>query len=391
MQNIIENIVKIKSMICIPDPFNPLQKKYLEYYGNGFFINDNGYILTCYLLVKHSLDIYINIYPNFNDNYHANIVSICPEKDIALLKINKSHMYKPLELGDSENIKIGDTICFVHRNSKSNITQINKYFFINEKYPIESYGCPVFNLNHKLIGIHKIILTNDNFINVVIPISHIFSILVELFNNKIVYVPQIFIDINNQFVITNIHDFSPLLGKNIKKSDIILNINGYRDLDELKFSSNVNDNYKIQYVDSFDNKIHKIKLKPSSNNIFPIRYIGFPFENLDYTIINGVIFMQLKMDHLINIDSLNLDKDKLYVFKKFNNLKNRLFSIVFISHIMNNNIHNLKVGDIIATINNKKVYKISDVNNIIMNILIKEKYCTIKTIFNEIKNFDLIT
>ena len=333
------------------------------------------------------------MHPDFSKTYRATIISICPEKDIALLKININSSQKSLSLGNPELININDCINIYYndktiKSHKTNIILINKYFVIKDKYPMKSYGCPVFNKDDKLIGFNKIILFNNNFTNVVVPISYLFSILSELFNNKIVYIPRIFIEtqnINNQSIIKQIHKFSPLIN-NIKESDIILNINNHTNLNTLKHVYNVNDNFKMQYK-SKDNKNHTIKFKPSCNNIFCIKFINFPFEKLDYIILNHLIFMQLKMDHLININSLNLSREKLHMLNKFKKLKNRIFSVVFISHMFRKDSV-FEIGDIIIEINDKKISKISDIQNIVFNTNNKN-LLVVKTILDETKILDL--
>ena len=53
--------------------------------GTGFFIETN-YILTCSHCVQHSKDIFIEIPKYGKKKYKVELIGVCPELDIALLK-----------------------------------------------------------------------------------------------------------------------------------------------------------------------------------------------------------------------------------------------------------------------------------------------------------------
>ena len=74
--------------------------------GSGFVISADGYVVTNYHVISDADKIEVKFADK--ETYSAKIVGSDPETDVALLKIegNKSD-FKSIELGDSDNIKIG--------------------------------------------------------------------------------------------------------------------------------------------------------------------------------------------------------------------------------------------------------------------------------------------
>jgi serine protease Do len=71
--------------------------KGLAAYGTGFFVNKDGYILTVYSHILETPDLRVHL-PN-GDKYHAKVVCVEPELDVALLKLDTK---EKIELKDDE-------------------------------------------------------------------------------------------------------------------------------------------------------------------------------------------------------------------------------------------------------------------------------------------------
>ena len=54
-----------------------------------FFIDNNGTILTCYHVIEDSVKIDIIISSKGHDKFEAEVLSTCPDFDIALLRVKK--------------------------------------------------------------------------------------------------------------------------------------------------------------------------------------------------------------------------------------------------------------------------------------------------------------
>jgi len=75
--------------------------------GSGFVIDKDGYILTNYHVVEGADEITVKFH-NSPDTYNAKVVGSVPPLDLALLKVDApKSLLRPIPLGDSDNIKVG--------------------------------------------------------------------------------------------------------------------------------------------------------------------------------------------------------------------------------------------------------------------------------------------
>ena len=77
--------------------------------GSGFVIDKSGYIVTNYHVVENAESVEVSF--SNNDSMKAKIVGKDPSTDIALLKVGaSSRALRPLPLGDSDAIHVGDDV-----------------------------------------------------------------------------------------------------------------------------------------------------------------------------------------------------------------------------------------------------------------------------------------
>ena len=78
--------------------------------GSGFFITDDGYVLTNYHVIStaHQYGYSVSVLTYDGTTYQATIVGVDEDNDIALLKIDASGM-TPVTFGDSDSMAVGDT------------------------------------------------------------------------------------------------------------------------------------------------------------------------------------------------------------------------------------------------------------------------------------------
>ncbi len=141
--------------------------------GSGVIVSPDGYIITN----NHVIDGYseIEITTNNNKSYKANLIGTDPGTDIAVLKINTDQMLPYISFGDSDITKIGEWVLAVGNpfNLNSTVTagiisaksrDLNKYDNKNESY-IQTdaavnkgnSGGALVNTNGQLIGINTAI------------------------------------------------------------------------------------------------------------------------------------------------------------------------------------------------------------------------------------------
>lgn len=141
--------------------------------GTGFFIDKDGYIITnAHVLADSSGDLATGIYAvNYlGERIDVDFIGYDGILDIALLKSQDSGDYKSLELGDSNDVKIGEKVIAIgnpyglvfsvsegivsgiHRKGPS---QIDAYIQIDAALNPGNSGGPLIGKNGEVIGINN--------------------------------------------------------------------------------------------------------------------------------------------------------------------------------------------------------------------------------------------
>jgi len=76
-------------------------------FGSGVVWSEEGYVLTCSHVVGRASTVEVGLEKDQSDE--AKVVGHDPNSDMALLKVEKKGL-KPIELGDSEQIKVGQLV-----------------------------------------------------------------------------------------------------------------------------------------------------------------------------------------------------------------------------------------------------------------------------------------
>jgi len=432
MNNYLSSVVKIFSQNIIFDWYNPY-KTYNnnDSSGTGFFIDNNGTILTCFHVIEDSVKVDIIIPSEGHDKFEAEVLSTCPDFDIALLRVKKYKNKKYLELGDSDKIKQKEKVIAVgfplseERSINLKITNgiisgIHN-IFLQTDTPINqgNSGGPLIDKNNLVIGINsqKIASWMADNIGYSLPIYY-FKLIKDLMYNKtkIISTPNFFCTFgvsdenmikylknnekcNSGCYVKKIVKTSPLYQLNIREGDIICSIDKYNvdNYGEVKteFSNekinitnlikryNIKDNINI----TFWNKSKKI-LETKKINFdveYPLcvrEYIKI-FEKIDYEIFGGFIVMNLTNNHIDNLYENVFDTGNIFFLNKFKHIKNKVKNRLIITNIIPGSYlkskSTIKPGSIIKKINNKKIYTLNDYRNILKSLK-NEKYITIETL-----------
>ena len=79
--------------------------------GSGFIISEDGYIVTNYHVIDGATAIRVTL--NNGDSYDAKLVGGEELNDVAVLKIDGVSGLKPVVLGDSDDVVVGETVCTI--------------------------------------------------------------------------------------------------------------------------------------------------------------------------------------------------------------------------------------------------------------------------------------
>lgn len=142
--------------------------------GSGFFISEDGFIVTNAHVVKNGVNIIVEL--NDSQSFEAEVVGVDPKTDIAVLKIDAGGRKLPaLPFGDSDSIRVGDHVLAIGNPmgldfsvsagivSGRNRTLTGGYDdFIQTDAAINSgnSGGPLLNMSGEVVGVNTLYL-ND--------------------------------------------------------------------------------------------------------------------------------------------------------------------------------------------------------------------------------------
>ena len=105
-----QGVAFIKSEIVQQQPsvFGFPQQQQSTATGSGFLIDNDGHILTNAHVVEGAKHVDVQL--GDGDTQPAQIVGTDPSSDIAVLKVDNTEGAQPLELGDSDQVQVGDPV-----------------------------------------------------------------------------------------------------------------------------------------------------------------------------------------------------------------------------------------------------------------------------------------
>lgn len=415
-------IVKIIPTHIVLDPlipYNIIQQA--KSIGAGFFIDKDGHILTCAHVVKNIIEIWIRIPDSGKKIYRADIKCVYPDFDLAIIKIRDYQNKYYLNLGDSENISLGDEIYALGYPD-------------NSEYPMRTAGTisgrrgdniqtdvalnpgnsggPCLNQYNHVIGVSSAVIAGSEDSSLIVPINAFKNVIDSMINSgkKIIYKNVLGILLvngnDNYKEMFNIKN-SKGEGQVIKK---ILNGSPFKDFAEEGDIFHSIDGFKIDYygevsVDWEDAKVpleyivkrkkpfselevgiysikknklisKKIKLK-TFTDIYPIRQVFPHIEKLDFEVFSGLVVMNLNLDHII---------------KKFQHLVHLIVNeqiyqpYLIITHIFENSkigeYNTIGVGALIDKVNNIRVRTLKEYRKALKKFIVKnnKKFIIIETL-----------
>ena len=394
--------------------------------GSGFFIRyeDSIFIVTNAHVVNQAVGIYIHIPSLGQKPIRCELVSICPDRDLALLKIIDEELeYVRKGLGGSiPYLMLGDsnTVCRAEevlalgyplgqeslKSTTGVVSSGCEQQFIQIDAPINpgSSGGPLIRIclddehNAEVIGINSEGIFGAQNIGYSIPINHLKIILPQMMCEKLVKKPSLGIVISNASYladyfgnpipsgayIAEVIKESPLDKAGIKQGDMLYEIDGYS-VDE---QGNVlvpwsEDRISIiNYIASIGIKdsIHiivyragkRIAATVSFRDSFDtvIRHTHLGYEPFDYEIFAGMVVTPLTLNHI------KLMKQHVPGLQEYAGLKKQDKPALLVTHVFPTSVlyltHTIGCGIIITHINNKEVRTLYDFRKAIKEAIKKD-------------------
>ncbi|HYD47206.1 MAG TPA: DegQ family serine endoprotease, partial [Terriglobales bacterium] len=155
-----------------PMPRRPFRERSL---GSGFIINRDGFILTNNHVVENAEKIVVKL--SDDKEYEAKVVGRDPKTDIAVIKIEGAKDLKPVPLGDSDALRVGEWVMAIgnpfgleHTVTAGIVSAKGRFIgqgsydqFIQTDVAINpgNSGGPLLNLRGEVVGINSAIFSRS--------------------------------------------------------------------------------------------------------------------------------------------------------------------------------------------------------------------------------------
>ncbi|MDR3646896.1 MAG: trypsin-like peptidase domain-containing protein [Candidatus Babeliales bacterium] len=403
--------------------------------GSGFFIDDKGHIVTNAHVVNQAKAITLQIPALGKERLDVEIVGICFDRDIALLKISAEDLDKIkkavgkipyLKLGNSDKISGGSEIMVLGYplgqqclKSTKGVVSGRERQLIQIDAPINpgNSGGPVVNVNGEVIGIASSGILEAQNVGYIIQVNELKVVLGSLLNppsSKLVRKPflGVFYNIGSDSLskylgnpqggcyITGVYKDSLLDKVGIKSGDVIFEVNGNK-VDfygEIKLPGSDDKISLTDYISflPLDKDINLAVYRDSARKDFnfkftqsklpKIRLMHPDYERIDFEVFAGLVVMELARNHTPYL--LMAAPDLI----KYEEAKNQTEPVLVVTHVLADSQASrsriLAPGTLITQVNGNDVKTLQEYRKAIRNSM-DSGFFTIKTSNDIFAVFDL--
>jgi serine protease Do len=264
--------------------------------GSGFIIDENGFILTNNHVVEKTDEIMVRLADE--KEFRAEIIGRDPKTDLALIRIETDHPLKPLPLGDSDKLGVGDWVVAIGNpfglgstvtagivSAKYRHIGAGSYDnFIQTDASINpgNSGGPLLNTSGEVIGINSAIYSKTGGsigIGFAIPINMVRDLLPQLKRGKVVrgwmgvIIQKITSDLKDKLrlkhdkgaLVADVTAGGPADKAGIKRGDVIVSFDGkeikeMNDLPYMVASTPVGKKAVVEVIRKGRKKTFKVKI-----------------------------------------------------------------------------------------------------------------------------------
>jgi len=382
--------------------------------GSAFFINDRGDMLTNYHVVSQARSITVRLPQLGQEQYRAEIIGVCPERDVALIRLTaaaRAEVEKQLgtiaylELGDSDLVGRTQEVMALgfplgRTSLKSTIGNISGWesaggqSLIQLTSPLNpgNSGGPAVNNRGEVIGINSAGVMSAQNTGFFIPINEVHHILEDLYRVPLLRKPMlganfsIYLDTMREYLgnppgggwyVTQVYQNTLLEKAGVREGDVLYEVNGYA-LDcygevqvswapdsrvstmDLLNRYNVGDTIAMVFYRRGE-KID-ITLTLEDSFLLPVRRLFPDFENIEYETLGGMVVVPLSL----NVIGALLEQDNSlgWLLARYARPDGQYEAAVVVTHIMPDSPAKdaklLDPGLIIDTVNGMPVRTLSE-------------------------------
>ena len=236
-----------KMIEVFPGYLMPFNQPEMKGSGSGFIVSRDGLIITNSHVVKGSDEIQVQ-FVDKDTFYPAKVLGSDLHSDIALLKVDIKKALKPIALGDSSKLEVGEWVAAIgnphgygHTMTKGIISAVKREIDELNLYPLlqtdasinpGNSGGPLVNLKGEVVGVNQAIVRGASGISFAIPINNVKEVLEDL--KSYGYVRKAFIGVNfipygsggqKGVIVENVVVQSPAQKAGIEVGDRIISFN----------------------------------------------------------------------------------------------------------------------------------------------------------------------
>ncbi|GAA0087120.1 S1C family serine protease [Clostridium sp. MB05] len=264
--------------------------------GSGFIINEEGYILTNYHVIKGAKEVVVTL--SDGRDVKAKVINYDENQDIAMLKLNDDNIKVPaiVQLGDSDVLKPGEQVLAIGTPLSKDFNQtitgglvsaVNRTVETSNGVKLNliqtdaainpgNSGGPLINTKGEVVGINTLKMSGGaEGIGFSIPINEVkdrIDALSKPILNLGVSIREIDQKLAKQYdmqeglYIVEVSDFSPAEKAGLKSGDIIVKFDGQRvktfnELRTIKNTKKDGDVVKVEAVRNGENKTFDVQLE----------------------------------------------------------------------------------------------------------------------------------
>ena len=418
-----DTVVQVFSQIAEFDLLQPYRTpQQYSVCGSGFFINEDGYLITNAHVINQARSVWIQIPSLGRCIIDVEVIGMTPDRDIALLCVKpagleliRSALGKVpyLTFGDSDVVRRADeSLALGYPLGQQSLKSTTGVISGHEQHLIQisaainpgSSGGPLLNEMGQVIGINAAGITEAQNIGYAIPINDLKIVLPDLYKTKLLRKPFLGVLYNNASealteylgnpapggcYIVEVVKGSTMYRAGVKPGDMLYEINGH----QLDFYGDMNVPWsedKISIIDYVSripagDQMHVVVYRKGERKEFTmgfdlselpaIRKVYPGYESIDYEVFAGMVVMELTLNHIHIMEKV------VPGLVKFAEMKHQSEPALLITHIFADSqlyrTRTVTPGSTINEINGITVTTLSELREVLKNA-VKDKFLTIK-------------
>ncbi len=370
--------------------------------GSGFIIDKKGIVVTNNHVIADAEDIIVRV--NGNKEFKAKVIGADPLSDIAILQLETTEIFAPVQFGDSDKARIGDWVIAIGnpfglggtvtsgiisaRNRSIGLSRYEDYIQTDASINSGNSGGPLFDMNGDVIGINTAILGRNGSIGIGFSIPSnsakiVIDQLIEFGETKRGWLGVRIQDVTKEIadiekldeprgaLVASVAQNSPSEKAGVKAGDIILEFNGEK-IKEMK-------ELPIIVARTAVGKKVKVKIWRDKKEITKTITLGRLETSEDFKVTEKNKPKKESIIDNLRITVREITKEDI----KTRNLPNQTTGLV-ITNIENDSplLNSIEVNSIILEVQKKKIKNINDLNQIVTKALKSNQKTILLVIYN---------